>query len=73
VCPTAQEKPDQAPSFEPCIRIAKVSGPGASAPDAVTITTVTIKSIKFTCYESLRYLDLASAKVMMYSVDDISL
>ena len=47
VCPIAHENPAHAPSLEPCIRIAKDNGPGARAPDAVTITTVTTKSGKF--------------------------
>ena len=48
ICPVAQANPERAPPSEPCNIIPKVKGPGARAPDAVTITTVPTKSNKFT-------------------------
>ena len=49
----AQENPERAPCLDPCIRIPKDNGPGASAPDAVTTTTVATKSNKFILDRSL--------------------
>src|SRR3989304_3953200 len=53
MCPIAHEKPERAPPLLPCIRVAKNNGPGASAPDAVTTTTVATKSTRFIQFRSL--------------------